>query len=128
VPILSASGCASLAFSLALLASGCASVPSDTDAATNSAVLGNDALYAPPHGEGFSVLVYTEDPLESANRVSLRLTKGALDYVAQPLALGYRALVPEFAREALSRFYGNLNYPGRFVSLLMQGRLKDSCE
>jgi ABC-type transporter lipoprotein component MlaA len=60
--------------------------------------------------------------------VSLRLTKGALDYVAQPLALGYRALVPEFAREALSRFYGNLNYPGRFVSLLMQGRLKDSCE
>jgi ABC-type transporter lipoprotein component MlaA len=130
VPILwrRASGCASLAFSLALLASGCASVPSDTDAATNSAVLGNDALYAPPHGEGFSVLVYTEDPLERANRVSLRLTKGALDYVAQPLALGYRALVPELAREALSRFYGNLNYPGRFVSLLLQGRLKDSGE
>jgi ABC-type transporter lipoprotein component MlaA len=123
-----ASGCASLAFALALVASGCASVPSDTGVATNSAVLGNDALYAPPHGEGFSVLVYTDDPLEPANRVSLRLTKGALDYVAQPLALGYRALVPEFARETLSRFYGNLNYPGRFVSLLLQGRLKDSGE
>jgi len=120
--------CVSLAFAFALLASGCASVPADTDAATNSAVLGNDALYAPPHGEGFSVLVYTEDPLEPANRLSLRVTKGALDYVAQPLALGYRALVPEFAREALSRFYGNLNYPGRFVSLLMQRRLRDSGE
>jgi ABC-type transporter lipoprotein component MlaA len=119
---------APLAFALALLASGCASVPADTSAATNSAVLGNDALYSPPHGEGFSVLVYTEDPLEPANRMSLRVTKGALDYVAQPLALGYRALVPELARAAISRFYTNLNYPGRFVSLLMQGRLKDSGE
>ncbi|HEY8120068.1 MAG TPA: VacJ family lipoprotein [Myxococcota bacterium] len=114
---------------LALLASACASAaPPGEPELSNTAVLGNDALYAPTHGEGFSVLVYTDDPLERVNRFSLRLTKGALDWVVQPLALGYRSIVPEPARAAIGRFSHNLMFGDRLVSLLMQGRAKDGAE
>jgi len=122
---------ARLLLACVLFASGCATTtpqPAAEPALSNTAVLGNDALYAPAHGEGFSVLVYTSDPIEPANRLSLRLTKAALDYVIQPLALGYRTLVPEPAREAVGRFSYNLTFPDRFVSLLLQGRGKDSAE
>jgi ABC-type transporter lipoprotein component MlaA len=110
------------------LASACATRPSGAPELSNTSLLGNDALYSPSHREGFSMLVYTEDPLEPANRVSLRLTKGTLDFVVQPLALGYRAVVPEPAREAIDRASYNLTYPGRLVSLLLQGRLRDGAE
>ena len=113
---------------LALLASACATTaPSEPDL-SNTAVLGNDALYAPSHAEGFSMLVYTDDPLERANRLSLRLTKAALDYVVQPVALGYRSVIPTPARAAIGRFSYNLTWPDRFLSLLLQGRVKDSAE
>lgn len=91
-------------------------------------MLGNDALYAPAHGEGFSMLAYADDPLERANRVSLRVTKGALDAIVAPIALGYRFVVPTPARAALARASYNLTWPDRFVSLLLQGRIKDSAE
>jgi len=120
-----------LVVACALIASACATTtprPGAAPALSNTAVLGNDALYAPDHGEGFSVLVYTSDPIEPVNRFSLRLTKAALDYVVQPLALGYRIVVPEPARKAVGRFSYNLTFPDRFVSLLLQGRGKDSAE
>jgi ABC-type transporter lipoprotein component MlaA len=118
---------------LVLLESACATTatapaPKPEPELSNTAVLGNDALYAPAHGEGFSVLVYTSDPIEPVNRFSLRLTKAALDYVIHPLALGYRAVIPEPARAAVGRFSYNLTFPDRFVSLLLQGRGKDSAE
>lgn len=112
-----------------LLLSACATAPARPAAEpSNTAVLANDALYAPPHGEGFSVLVYTSDPIEPVNRFSLRLTKALLDWVVEPLALGYQAVVPEPARQAVDRFYYNLTFPDRFVSLLLQGRAKDGAE
>lgn len=119
-----------LLLALALGASACASAPSGRaqPALSNTAVLGNDALYAPAHGDGFSMLVYTSDPIEPVNRFSLRLTKAALDYFVQPLALGYRSVVPEPAREAVGRFSYNLLYPDRLLSLLLQGRGKDGAE
>jgi ABC-type transporter lipoprotein component MlaA len=110
------------------LASACASRPEAAPELSNSALLGNDALYAPRHREGFSVLVYTQDPLEPANRASLRLTKGLLDFLVQPLALGYRALVPEPARRSLDRAHYNLRFPDRLVSLVLQGRVRDGAE
>jgi ABC-type transporter lipoprotein component MlaA len=114
---------------LALFGAGCATTgDGESPELSNTAVLGNDALYAPAHGEGFSMLVYADDPLEPANRVSLRLTKALLDGVVQPLALGYRTLVPAPAREAVGRFSYNLTYPDRLASLLLQGRLEDSVE
>ena len=115
---------------LALFASACATTtpPATEPALSNTAVLGNDALYAPAHAEGFSVLVYAADPIEPVNRWSLRLTKAVLDWVVQPLAFGYRSVVPEPARAAASRFSYNLTFPDRFVSLLLQGRGKDSAE
>ena len=115
-------------FALAVLGSACATIAPSEPELSNTAVLGNDALYAPSHGESFSMLVYTDDPLERANRLSLRLTKAALDYVVQPVALGYRFVVPTPARAAIGRFSYNLTWPDRFVSLLLQGRLKDSAE
>jgi ABC-type transporter lipoprotein component MlaA len=114
----------------ALLASACATTapaPAEPEL-SNTAVLGNDALYAPAHTEGFSVLVYTEDPLERANRWSLRLTKAALDWVVQPIALGYRTVIPKPARAAVDRLSYNLTFPDRLVSLLLQGRAKDGAE
>jgi len=115
---------------LALALSGCATTapPAAEPELSNTAVLGNDALYAPSHGEGFSMLVYTEDPLERVNRFSLRVTKGALDAIVAPIALGYRFAVPTPARAALGRASYNLTWPDRFVSLLLQGRVKDSAE
>ncbi len=113
---------------LALLASACATTAPSEPELSNTAVLGNDALYAPSYGEGFSMLVYTHDPLERANRFSLRLTKAALDWVVAPVALGYRTVVPKPARAAVGRFSYNLMYPDRIVSLLLQGRAKDGAE
>ncbi len=112
-----------------LVASACATTaPPAEPELSNTAVLGNDALYAPAHTEGFSMLVYTEDPLERANRWSLRLTKATLDWLIAPVALGYRTVVPAPARVAVGRFSYNLTYPDRLVSLLLQGRAKDGAE
>ncbi|HEU4428871.1 MAG TPA: VacJ family lipoprotein, partial [Myxococcota bacterium] len=120
-----------LALLLLLALSACATTgapPAAEPELSNTAVLGNDALYAPSHGEGFSMLVYTEDPLERVNRFSLRVTKGALDAIVAPIAVGYRFVVPTPARAAISRASYNLTWPDRFVSLLLQGRVKDSAE
>ncbi len=117
-----------LALAVSLLSACATTGPAADPELSNTAVLANDALYAPPHGDGFSVLVYTDDPLEPANRWSLRFTKAALDWVVQPVALGYRTVVPEPARAAVGRFSYNLTFPDRFVSLLLQGRGKDGAE
>jgi ABC-type transporter lipoprotein component MlaA/thioesterase domain-containing protein len=139
-PLASRASALALALALALLASACATTQpvaaperaapgrARERALTNSAVLGNDALYAPEHGDGFAALVYTSDPIEPVNRFSLRVTKGVLDWIVEPLALGYRALVPSVAREAVDRAYTNLLYPDRLVSLLLQARLRDGAE
>jgi ABC-type transporter lipoprotein component MlaA len=106
------------------------SAPADSSPAplSTTAVAEDDAAPGADPGEHFSVLRYTSDPIEPVNRFSLRITKGALDYAVGPLARGYAAVVPEPAREALTRFSYNLLYPDRFVSLLLQGRLKDGAE
>jgi len=118
-------------FALAVVLSACATTgppAAESPELSNTAVLGNDALYAPAHGEGFAMLVYTDDPLEPANRFSLRATKATLDAVVAPVALGYRFVIPAPARAAIGRATYNLTWPDRFVSLLLQGRVKDSAE
>lgn len=127
-PLGAAARAAGLALALVLSACATPAPPAAPPELSNTAVLANDALYAPPHGESFSMLVYTEDPLERANRWSLRFTKAALDWVVQPVALGYRTIVPEPARAAVGRFSYNLMFPDRFVSLLLQGRARDGAE
>lgn len=68
------------------------------------------------------------DPIEPFNRGSFVVTKGAVDYAVKPLAHGWCFLVPRPGRDAVDRVSRNVAYPVRLVSLLLQGRLGESCQ
>jgi len=82
-----------------------------------------DELERSTHQETFASLRFIEDPIERFNRVSLRATKPAIDWVVLPVAKGYRMVVPAAARLAIDRASYNMTYPKRFVSLLLQGEV-----
>ena len=87
---------------LALLLAGCAS--------------------APP-GDGEQAPVRAEyDPLEPLNR-GLYAVNDAFDRVTlKPIARGYKAVVPEFARRGVTNFSRNLFTPRSAVNNLLQGK------
>jgi ABC-type transporter lipoprotein component MlaA len=92
----------------------------------NAAILGVEELEESTHAETFGALQYMSDPIQPFNRFSLRITKPLIDWVLVPVGKGYRFLVPVPARRALDRFSYNITYPGRLVSLLLQGELRKS--
>jgi phospholipid-binding lipoprotein MlaA len=47
-------------------------------------------------------------------------------WVLKPVAQGYKAVVPETARVSVSNFFHNLGMPIRFVSSLLQGKIKSA--
>jgi phospholipid-binding lipoprotein MlaA len=62
------------------------------------------------------------DPLEPLNRVVFALN-GLLDRGAiEPLARGWRALLPRSVRSGVTRVSANLQFPVRFVGCLAEGR------
>ncbi|MGO4326052.1 VacJ family lipoprotein [Cupriavidus sp. 2TAF22] len=88
------------ALSLALLATACASGPQ-----------------ASPN-----------DPIEPFNRVIFTINDKADEYVATPLAKGYRAVTPQPVRTAITNFYSNLADVGNFVNNVLQGKGVDAAE
>ena len=87
---------------LAASLSGCATAPSG----------GSDA--APVRAE--------HDPLEPLNR-SLYAINDAVDRVTlKPIARGYKAVVPEFARRGVTNFSRNLFTPRSAVNNFLQGK------
>src|SRR5262245_29322573 len=77
----------------------------------------------PTSGDTYELLQYVKDPIEPANRVSFRATKGAIDYAVRPAAIGWRFVFPKPVRNSIDHFAYNLEFPDRFVSLLLQGKV-----
>ena len=64
------------------------------------------------------------DPLEPFNRTMFRFNNGLYDYVFRPVSKGYVKVTPAPVRVGLGNFFTNLKFPIRFVSTLLQGKLK----
>ena len=64
------------------------------------------------------------DPFEGTNRAVFAFNNFIDDALIHPLAGGYKAVVPEPAREGVSNFLRNLSSPMRFANQLLQGDLK----
>jgi ABC-type transporter lipoprotein component MlaA len=102
-----------------LLSSGCAHHPT----------MRNDwSTYTGP-GKAYFVEEELEfpdvpDPLEPTNRGAAALNEGLLVYVADPVAAGWRRVVPQPVRSSLVRAFENLGYPARLVNNLLQGKFR----
>ncbi|MBI4880822.1 MAG: VacJ family lipoprotein [Planctomycetes bacterium] len=64
-----------------------------------------------------------EDPGEPTNRFFRTVNHGIVIGFIDPIAQGYRVVVPEPVRDALSRFGHNLAYTKRLIANLLQGNL-----
>lgn len=60
------------------------------------------------------------DPLEPMNRASFEANLKVDKYFAKPIAEGYVAVVPEFARDGVHNFLTNLNEPITFANNVLQ--------
>lgn len=69
-----------------------------------------------------------DDPLEPLNRAVFKVNDKADEYVATPLAKGYRAVTPQPVRTAVTNFYSNLADVGNTVNNLLQGKGVDAAE
>lgn len=65
----------------------------------------------------------TNDPLEGFNRAIYSFNQKFDRYVFKPVAKGYRAVVPEFARKGISNFFSNLHDPVIMLNNLLQGKV-----
>jgi phospholipid-binding lipoprotein MlaA len=70
--------------------------------------------------------VVIADPLEPFNRAMYLFNDRFYFWLLKPVALGYRAIVPEPARVCVGNFFFNLEFPIRFVSFLLQADLSSS--
>jgi phospholipid-binding lipoprotein MlaA len=115
--------CAALGLALATaLQLGCASPDAPAKEHTVQ-VMGVAEHRRQTTGESYELVQYVNDPIEPFNRGSYHATKGAIDYGVRPAAIGWRAVFPRTVRTSIDNFAYNLNFPDRFVSLLLQGKV-----
>ncbi|WP_419187154.1 VacJ family lipoprotein [Cupriavidus necator] len=69
-----------------------------------------------------------DDPLEPMNRAVYTVNDKLDEYVATPVAKGYKAVTPEPARTAVTNFFSNLADVGNFANNLLQGKGVDAAE
>ncbi len=60
------------------------------------------------------------DPLEPFNRAMHEFNDKLYFWALKPVALGYKAVVPEPARIGVKNFFSNLGFPARFLNCLLQ--------
>lgn len=60
------------------------------------------------------------DPLESVNRAVFSFNENVDRFALKPVAQGYVAVTPAFAREGISNFFSNLIYPTTIVNHALQ--------
>jgi phospholipid-binding lipoprotein MlaA len=65
------------------------------------------------------------DPFEPVNRAVFAFNETTDEYVLQPVARGYRSLVPEFLRTGVSNMFSNLEDVWTGVNNLLQGKVND---
>jgi len=66
------------------------------------------------------------DPLEPLNRGVLDVNVALDDAIFRPVAVGYREVVPEFARTGIRNALTNLQEPRILANNILQGRLLDA--
>ena len=64
------------------------------------------------------------DPLSGYNRAMTGFNDFVYTWLLDPVARGYRFIMPEFARRGLANFFHNLMFPLRFVNNLLQVKFK----
>ncbi len=64
------------------------------------------------------------DPFSGYNRVMTQVNDRVYFWLLKPVSQGYRAVVPEFARLSVGRFFRNLLMPINFTNNLLQLKLK----
>lgn len=73
-------------------------------------------------------LANPDDPLEPMNRTVFTVNDKLDQYVAVPVAKGYKAVTPEPVRTAVTNFYSNIADVGNFANNLLQGKGVDAAE
>lgn len=66
------------------------------------------------------------DPYEKINRAVFGFNRSVDRLFLSPIARGYRKVVPEYGRERVGDFLGNLRTPITFVNSLLQGDVNNS--
>ena len=66
----------------------------------------------------------TNDPVEPLNRGMYSVHQGLDEYVLRPVAVGYRAVVPQPLRTGLRNFLGNLRTPVVLANDILQGETR----
>ena len=68
------------------------------------------------------------DPLSGYNIVMTEFNDGFYVYFVDPVARGYRWVLPDGARRGVNRFFHNLFFPIRFVNNVLQLKVKNAGE
>jgi len=76
---------------------------------------------APKAGDDESVV---SDPLSPINHVTLQFNEILDKFLFNPLDTAYRVIVPQFGRDAVHNFLGNLKSPVYLANELLQGDIK----
>jgi len=66
-----------------------------------------------------------DDPLEPYNRAMFSFNDGVDKAILKPVASGYKAVVPEFARTGVTNFFGNLGDVWIGINNILQGKVGD---
>ena len=66
------------------------------------------------------------DPLEPVNRVVYTFNDGLDTTVIKPIAIGYRAILPDFARTGIGNFFSNLEDITVFINGVLQLKLEQA--
>jgi phospholipid-binding lipoprotein MlaA len=77
-------------------------------------------------GEESEEVVQVADPLYPWNKAMYHVNDKVYFWLVKPLAQGYSTVVPEDVRLSVSNFFDNITTPIRFVSSLLQFRIRDA--
>ena len=68
------------------------------------------------------------DPLSGYNRVITLVNDRIYFWIFQPVATGYRFMVPPFLRKSIARAFTNLQFPLRFVNNMLQFKFEQAAD
>jgi phospholipid-binding lipoprotein MlaA len=66
------------------------------------------------------------DPYENINRKVYNFNESVDDYVAKPVADGYKLITPDFVETGISNFFNNLKSINVVANDLLQGKIEQS--
>jgi len=100
--------------------------PEDEAAVKDNASSGKEVEPEEVEWEEISEEKTVPDPLEPWNRLVFTFNDRLYFWVMKPAAQGYNAVIPEVVRISVQNFFDNLSMPVRFVSSVLQAKLKSA--